>query len=367
MEGWVSSLLEGAFQDSAIERSCADKTWYSEQMKAQFLFFTAPGQVEVRDKDLPSLEDHQVLVKTICSGISPGTEMLVYRGYFPKDHAEQIDIYSSDLKYPFKFGYASVGKIQARGEGVTEAWQDKLVFSFQPHCSHFVTSVDTLHPLPEGYSPELGCFLPNMETSVNLVQDAAPILGERALVLGQGIVGLLTTALLSEFPLQTLVTVDRYPKRRGISLSLGANASFGPDDQDFRKQAGLLLLDGADLTLELSGSPDALNDAIALTGFGGRIVVGSWYGERRATLDLGGKFHRYRQRIISSQVSTISASLSDRWDKARRFETAWDALKRIHPERWITHRFRFEQAAEAYKLLDESPWESIQIIFDYPD
>jgi threonine dehydrogenase-like Zn-dependent dehydrogenase len=148
-------------------------------------------------------------------------------------------------------------------------------------------------------------------------------------------------------------------------VSLGAHASFDPGNRDFSKNVGAHNPDGADFTIEISGSPNALNDAVALTGFGGRIVVGSWYGEKRAPIDLGGKFHRSRQRIISSQVSTISGSLSDRWDKARRFETVWKVLARIHPESLITHRFQIEQAAEAYKLLDRFPNESIQVLFEY--
>ena len=117
--------------------------------------------------------------------------------------------------------------------------------------------------------------------------------------------------------------------------------------------------------VELSGSPSALNDAIALTGFGGRVVIGSWYGEKQAILDLGGEFHRSRIKLISSQVSTIAPELSGRWDKGRRFQVAWDALERIHPEKWITHRFPLDEAAQAYSLLDKNPEETIQIILQY--
>jgi threonine dehydrogenase-like Zn-dependent dehydrogenase len=108
-----------------------------------------------------------------------------------------------------------------------------------------------------------------------------------------------------------------------------------------------------------------LNEAIELTAFSGRIVVGSWYGEKRGELNLGGSFHRSRIKLISSQVSTIAPELSGRWDKSRRFEVAWSALQRIRPEKWITHRFPLEKAAEAYHLLDENPQETIQVVFEY--
>ena len=133
----------------------------------------------------------------------------------------------------------------------------------------------------------------------------------------------------------------------------------------FRQQAKGLLKQGADLAFELSGNPTALNDAIALTTFTGRVVIGSWYGEKPAEIELGGKFHRSRIRLISSQVSTIAPELEGRWDKARRFDAAWKAMERIKPEKWITHRFSIDEAVEAYRLLDESPQETIQVLLTY--
>jgi threonine dehydrogenase-like Zn-dependent dehydrogenase len=211
-----------------------------------------------------------------------------------------------------------------------------------------------------------------METAVNLVQDGAPILGERVLVLGQGVVGLLTVSLLNEFPLDALVAVDSYDLRCEMSKAECQNSNVAhcetldSDTPDFREQARKTLDPGADLTFELSGNPAALNNAIALTRFSGRIVIGSWYGEKQMDINLGGTFHRSRIKLISSQVSSISPDLSGRWDKARRFEVAWKALERIKPERWITQRFSIEDAERAYKLLDESPQATIQILFDYP-
>jgi len=113
------------------------------------------------------------------------------------------------FKYPLAYGYANVGTVQETGKDVDRSWQGKLVFSFQPHSSHYVCPPDSLTIIPSTLPSETACFLPNMETAVNLVQDGAPALGERVLVLGQGIVGLFTTSLLSEFPLDALVIVDR--------------------------------------------------------------------------------------------------------------------------------------------------------------
>jgi threonine dehydrogenase-like Zn-dependent dehydrogenase len=203
-----------------------------------------------------------------------------------------------------------------------------------------------------------------METAINLVQDGAPIFGERVLVLGQGIVGILTASLLNEFPLDTLVTADCYALRCDSS-PVTSRFSFDPRTPDFHQEARKSLKQGADLTFELSGNPTALNDAIALTLFSGRIVIGSWYGEKQVEVDLGGTFHRSRIKLISSQVSTIAPELEGRWDKARRFAAAWKALERVRPEKWVTHRFAIDDAEQAYRLLDERPQDAIQILFTY--
>ena len=340
----------------------------------KIVYFTAPRQVELREEPLPALGADDVLVETICSAVSAGTEMLVYQGRFPRDL--ETDSVISGLRggfeYPLAYGYACVGIIRETGKQVDRSFRDKFVFAFQPHTSHFILQPSSLILLSDGFSPETACFLPNMETAVNLVQDGAPILGERVLVLGQGVVGLLTAALLNEFPLETLVTADRYELRREVSRKIGVNDSFDPEllkninDLAITKQIPqLVYAQKYDLTFELSGAPMALNDALALTTVSGRIVIGSWYGEKKAPIDLGGAFHRSRIKLISSQVSTIAPELSGRWDKARRFEVAWEALKRIQPQKWITHRFPIEGAGKAYQLLDENPQETIQILFEY--
>jgi threonine dehydrogenase-like Zn-dependent dehydrogenase len=115
----------------------------------------------------------------------------------------------------------------------------------------------------------------------------------------------------------------------------------------------------------LSGNPDALNRAIALTGFEGRIVIGSWYGQKRAPIDFGGAFHRSRIRIISSQVSTIASQFAARWNKARRLDVALAILARLPFDHLITHRFHINDAARAYELLDQQPARALQVLFEY--
>jgi 2-desacetyl-2-hydroxyethyl bacteriochlorophyllide A dehydrogenase len=336
------------------------------EVKRKTLYFAAPRLVEVREESLPVPGADEVLVETTCSAISAGTEMLIYQGRFPRDLETDstISALRGGFKYPLSYGYACAGIVRETGSHVDSTWQDKLVFAFQPHSSHFTTTTNNLFPIPSSLSPEAACFLPNMETAINLVQDGAPIFGERVLVLGQGIIGLLTAALLNEFPLDVLVTADCYALRCNSS-PVTARFSLDPYASGFRQEALNFLKQGADLTFELSGNPTALNDAIALTTFSGRIVVGSWYGEKQVELNLGSTFHRSRIKLISSQVSTIAPELEGRWDKARRFDAAWKALERVQPEKWITHRFAIDDAAEAYRLLDERPQDAIQVLIIY--
>lgn len=341
-------------------------------MNRQSLYFTAPFAVEVREEPLPAPQRGEVLVATRVSAISSGTELLFYRGQVPPGMAVDATLAGMDtaVTYPLKYGYACAGNVIACGPDVDPAWLQRPVFAFHPHESHFTAPVDALMPLPDGMDPETAVFLPNMETAVSFVMDAQPVVGEQVAVLGQGIVGLLTTALLAQFPLARLVTLDRYPQRRARSLALGADAAFDPAEADALARATATLQGqgsyaGADLTLELSGNPAALNDAIALTGFAGRIVVGSWYGTKQAALDLGGQFHRSQMQIVSSQVSHLAARWHGRFTKTRRLQTAWRLLEQLQPRQLVTHRIPFAQAADAYRMLDAQPAAIIQLLLVY--
>jgi 2-desacetyl-2-hydroxyethyl bacteriochlorophyllide A dehydrogenase len=338
-------------------------------MKAHAVYFAAPFQIEVRERECPALAPGHALVQTLCSAISPGTEMLVYRGQFPRELAvdETIPALAGAFAYPLQYGYSAVGRVIALGPEVAEEWEGRLVFAFQPHASHFVAPIEALLPLPAGVDSETALFLPGMETAVNFLLDGQPLIGEQVAVFGQGIVGLLTTALLARLPLASLVTLDCFPLRREASLRLGAHASLDPGAPEALTQLRAHLQGerdyaGADLTYELSGAPAALGQAIAATGFGGRVVVGSWYGQKRADLDLGGRFHRSRIRLVSSQVSTLTPELHARWTKARRLNVAWERLRDVQPARFITQRFPLSEAARAYELIDRHPEETIQVV-----
>ena len=329
-------------------------------MKQQSLWFTKPYEVELREADLPVLRDDQVLVQTAVSAISPGTEMLVYRGQWPPDLAvdETIEALAGGFAYPLKYGYASVGRVVELGKNVDSSWRDQLVFAFHPHESHFVAKPENLLPVPAGVSPETAVFLPNMETAVSFVMDVQPVIGEEAVVFGQGIVGLLTTMLLAQFPLAKLMSVDGLALRREWSQQLGATAVYEPAAPELKRL-------NADMALELSGNPAALDVALESVGFNGRVLVGSWYGQKAATLNLGGNFHRNHIQIISSQVSHLHPRWRGRWDKTRRLQLAWQMLAQHDPSQLITHRFPLAEAPSAYKLIDEQADTAVQVVFSH--
>jgi 2-desacetyl-2-hydroxyethyl bacteriochlorophyllide A dehydrogenase len=341
-------------------------------MHRQALFFTGPRQVAVHREALAAPAFGQVLVQTIISAISPGTEVLIYRGQAPRDLAQDeiIAALAGDFSFPLKYGYALVGQVVALGPGVSPEWEGRLVFAFHPHESHFLATPDELQMLPLYLTPEDSVFFPNMETAVTFMLDGRPLVGEQVAIFGQGIVGLLLTALLARCPLSSLVTLDLYPKRRLFSEELGASLSLDPTTSDLEQRLlgclqGAGPYPGADLTYEISGNPEALDQAIAVTGFHGRVVIGSWYGLKRSDLNLGGRFHRSRVRLISSQVSSIPPELSGRWSRARRNHITWQMLEEIKPARFITHRFPIAEAAQAYELLDRNPGEAIQVVLEY--
>ncbi len=341
-------------------------------MMRQTLYFLGPAQVEVQEEPVPEPGPGQVLVKTMVSAISPGTEMLIYRNQFPAEMSIDATIPSlaGAFHYPLKYGYASVGQVVASGSQVPGEWSDRLVFAFHPHESHFLANPEELLPIPEGVTPEVATLLPNMETAVNFMLDGAPLLGEQVVVFGQGIVGLLLTDLLAKMPLAGLVTLDLFPNRRLASLSLGAQASLDPLALQNPAKLMSLLSDsrfyaGADLTYEVSGQPSALDQAIAVTGYHGRVVIGSWYGRKKAELNLGGVFHRSRIRLLSSQVSSINPELTGRWSKPRLLGLAWRMLQEIEPAPLLTHSFKLSEAPAAYELLDKHPEEAIQVLLTY--
>lgn len=338
-------------------------------MKQHCLEFSEPGQVAVKVRPAPQPAAGEVLVQTRYSAISPGTEMLVYRGQWPKGVSldATLDSLAGNFAYPVAYGYCAVGRVIAAGADVAGDWLGRRVFAFQPHQDLFCSTPANLLPVPDDIDDETALFLPSMETAVNLLLDGCPLIGEEVVVIGLGIIGLLVTALLSRFPLARLASLDPFPLRREAALRLGAEECFDPLDVATFSHLGAVTGQGggADLVFELSGNPAAVNTALSLSRFSGRVIIGSWYGAKKSALDLGSFFHRGRVSLRSSQVSTIAPELTGRWTADRRLAQAWQMLRLVRPSSCITHRFPLADAASAYHQIDRKPEETIQVIFEH--
>ena len=328
-------------------------------MRRQCLWFDGAGRVSVREEALDGPGSGEVLLESIVSAISPGTEMLFYHGHVDEGAAVDSSIqgYQKELSYPLRYGYSSVGRIVKTGPGVDRALIGRLAFAFVPHASASCIPVDLAIPVPEGVSLEEAAFLASAETAVNLVLDCRPLLGERASVFGLGVIGLLTAGLLARFPLACLSGWDLHPLRRKAAGSLGVSAADPNESPPGMRTE--------DFAVEASGSPAGFRLALSSCGFSGRLIVGSWYGTaaRGQAFDaFDTLFHRNRVRIVPSQVSTLDPSLTGRWSRARRLASAWDAIRSLRPGRLITHRLPFALAADAYQLISGSPAQTIQVM-----
>ncbi|CAM9734807.1 unnamed protein product [Pylaiella littoralis] len=311
-----------------------------------FLEFVAPGKVEVRHEELDegrSVGEGQILVEAVCSSISSGTELKVFRGDFDSDSELDTTIKGmagESMSYPLRYGYSLVGRVAKCGAGVNpEKFLGKLVFSFSPHSSWVVADADGVMLVPEGIDPEDAVYFPAVETALSLVHDVHPRVGESVAVFGQGMIGLLAVAVLAKTHGGVgggkVVAVDMLPDRLAVAERLGATAAVTPGDA-----AGLAPFD---TSLEVTGNPRGLQSALDLTGYGGRVVLGSWYGGGAAQLNLGMAFHRSHLTIQTSQarfhahgVSRLPAGLTDRWDKERRFSAAWALVRELRPSSFLT-------------------------------
>ncbi len=334
-------------------------------MSGHALYFTAPGEVTLREMPVTSPAPDEIVAETSVSGISSGSELLVYRGEAPPGMIadETIDALDGDLSFPLRYGYAAVGDVVEVGDDISEEWLDRTVFAFAPHGTHFSETPSDVVPIPDDVSPAAATLLPSVETATNFALDGAPRIGERVVVFGAGVIGLCTTHLLSSFPLAELVVVDPIAARRELAERFGAHVAVAPEtvEATLDDWSG----DGADLVYELSGEPETLDAAVAAAGYDGRVVVGSWYGTKRAALNLGDHFHRDRISVESSQVSTIAPELRGRWDTDRRLQTALTRLRELPVDELISHRIPFSDAPRAYRLLDDDAQNPLQVLLTY--
>lgn len=293
----------------------------------------APGRGRVVQEELGEPAPDEVIVSSEAGAVSRGSEALVFAGASADEAgaADGIAALQGAGTYPRRYGYTLVGRVSRVGAALDRAdWHQRRVFVFHPHADACRVAAGDTIPVPEEVSADRATLYPNLETALTLVWDLAPLPGERVVVFGLGLVGLLTALLLAHNGMQPDVVEPDAARRESAAALLGSlgvrvlAAPAAPQLGVAHRGYG-----GYDAAVEVTGSPAVLDQAIGAVGFAGRIVVGSWYGARRHAVDLGGRFHRARQSLIASQVSHIPAQLSARFDRARRTALVWQLAQTL--------------------------------------
>jgi 2-desacetyl-2-hydroxyethyl bacteriochlorophyllide A dehydrogenase len=331
------------------------------------VWFPRAHAVELRQEELPDLGPEDILVQSLASAISHGTEMLVYRGQVSADLELDLPTLRGSFDFPIKYGYASVGRVAAVGSAVARPRVGACVFVHHPHQSTLVVPARMAVELPEGVDPKLGVFLANLETAINVLLDAAPRFGERVAVFGQGVVGLLLTQLVRRVGVDRLIAIEPVSCRAELAKRLGAHVVLDGLEGVAPRVRELTEGVGVDLAIEASGNGAALRMAMDCVAFQGTVVVCSWYGTKLVPLSLGESFHRRRLRMVASQVSNIDPALQPRWTRERRLALAVRLLAELELAPLISHCLPLERAAEAYQLIDEHPEDTVQVVLTYGD
>ena len=305
-------------------------------MSVLALWWSAPGQAEIR----PAETGAGLLVETLFSGISRGTERLVSEGRVPVDEMARMraPFQEGEFAFPVKYGYSAVGRV---ADG---SMAGRTVFALFPHQTRFRLPSAQLFPLPEAIPPARAVLAANMETALNILWDSGAGAGDRIAIFGAGLVGLLLGSLAARLPGAEVTLVDPLPERGEMARQLGcdfAPPARAPVDQD--------------VVIHCSGAPDGLADALAAAGSGATVTEASWHGDHQVALPLGGAFHSRRLRIISSQVGGLPAERVLRWSHARRLAKAIDLLADPRLDLLISGETAFGQMPEAFPAILADP------------
>lgn len=317
---------------------------------ANAFWVTGPGQGEIGPAELnlpdgsgsgdsaslaPSGET--LAVRTLFSGISRGTESLVFSAKVPETEFQSMraPFQEGEFPYPVKYGYANVGRVMDGPVGL----QGRSVFCLFPHQDHFQVPVSAVHLLPDGLPEERAVLAANMETAVNGLWDASPKVGDRIAVVGLGVVGCLVAWLARQIPGTRVTVIDVNPKRRAIAEALGLD--FATD----------ISADDHDLVVHASGHPNGLATALGLCGPEARVIEMSWYGEQSVPAPLGQAFHSRRLTIRSSQVGQINPGQKPRWDYPDRMQLALRLLCDPQLDCLITGESPFQELPQVMSSL----------------
>jgi threonine dehydrogenase-like Zn-dependent dehydrogenase len=301
-------------------------------------WLNAPGAGEIRPVTLPDPGPDEVLVRTRYSGVSRGTETLVFQGGVPVDQytAMRAPFQDGEFPGPVKYGYLNVGVVE---EGPAELL-GRTVFCLYPHQTAYVVPAAAVTVVPDGVPPARAVLAGTVETAVNALWDAAPLVGDRVTVVGAGMVGCCVAALLARFPGVRVQLVDVDPGRAGVAGALGVGFALPAEAAE-----------GRDLVVHASATSAGLQRSLELLALEGTVVELSWYGGRPVSLSLGGAFHSGRLSIRSSQVGTVAPARRANRTFADRLALALELLRDPAFDALITGESRFEELPDVLARL----------------
>ncbi len=314
--------------------------------QASAFWVTEPGRGELRREPLPDPAPGDALVRTLYSGISRGTESLVFRGEVPPSEYQTMraPFQVGDFPGPVKYGYCSVGVVE---EGPAHLL-GRTVFCLHPHQTRYRVPAAALHLLPEQVPTGRAVLAANLETAVNGLWDASPRLGERIAVIGAGTLGCLVAWLAGRIPGCQVELIDLNPRRAPIAAALGVGFAGPPEATP-----------DADLVIHTSGAPAGLAQGLRLAGFEATVLELSWYGTREVPLPLGQGFHQRRLTIRSSQVGSVATAQRARWDHRRRMALALSLLAAPVLDRLITGEDAFDDLPAVQARLARDPGDTL--------
>ena len=342
----------------------------------------APKKLSVAEiPDIP-LGKNQIRAKTLCSAISHGTEMSFYKGTSPffarkKDDKTGIFIDAGENEkwtYPVRtcdpgvwyMGYSAVGEITEVGEDVKTLKIGDMIYASAPHQSQIICDENSALLIPSGINPENAVVLTNLQTTYNGILDTSIKLGDTVVVSGLGVLGQLLVQMVKMSGATTVIGVDTLQKRLDTALENGADYAFNPLTQDAAVEVRKLTDNkGADAVIEVSGNQSALQNAIRMAGNDTVITALSWYQGSCSALDMSEEFHHNRVTIKCSQTGAINPSIRHMWDNERKTKMCVKLLEKLNIQNLITHRFKYEDVASAYELIDSNPQEIIQVVITY--
>jgi NADPH:quinone reductase-like Zn-dependent oxidoreductase len=311
-------------------------------VKVRGFWIAAPGQGELREEELPPPEEGEALVRALASGISRGTETLVFRGRVPPSQYEAMraPFQKGAFPAPVKYGYAAVGTVEAGPAGLL----GRRVFALHPHQDRYLVPAEALLPVPDDVPDARAVLAANMETAVNALWDARPALGDRIAVVGVGTVGALVAGLAARLPGAAVELIDIDPGRAALAAALGCRFAL-PEAASPE----------ADLVIHASGTGSGLATALRLAGFEATVLELSWYGDQTVAAPLGEAFHSKRLVLRASQVGHVPAARRGRWSRRRRLALALELLRDPVFDRFLTGESRFEDLPATMARLAEVP------------